>query len=78
VSDAATHTMAFDASGSVAVGGATITSYAWSFGDGQSAAASSSSTTTHRYNALGTFTVRVTVTDSLGRTGSFSTQVTAP
>src|SRR5262249_21482380 len=47
VSNAATHTMAFDGSGSTAVGGATIVSYQWAFGDGTSAGPSSTATATH-------------------------------
>jgi PKD repeat protein len=78
VVDATTHRMAFDASGSVAVGGATITTYQWAFGDGQFFGPSSASSATHAYAAAGTYTVRVTVTDSLNRTGTSSTQVTVP
>jgi PKD repeat protein len=75
VINAATHTMGFDGSGSTAQGGATIVSYAWTFGDTTSGAGQ---TTTHSYPAAGTFTVRLTVTDSLARVGSSSQSVTVP
>jgi PKD repeat protein len=78
VSDPVTHTMVFDASGSVAVGGATIASYTWAFGDGQLAGPVQTPSINHAYSAAGTYTVRVTVTDSLGRTGSTSSQVVVP
>jgi PKD repeat protein len=78
VTNAATHTMTFDASGSTAVGGATITSYQWAFGDGQFAGPSSTPTVTHPYAGTGSVTVRVTVTDSAGRTGTFSASVSVP
>jgi len=73
---AGVHTMTFDASGSTALGGATITSYQWSFGDGAFAGPSGSPTVSHSFPAAGTFTVTLTVTDSLGRTGIFSASVT--
>jgi PKD repeat protein len=63
--NAATHTMAFDGSGSSAAGGATIVSYQWTFGDGTSG---SGQTVSHAYPATGSFPVKLTVTDSLGRT----------
>jgi len=46
---------------------ATITSYAWNFGDGGSA---TGVTATHTYAANGTYTVNLTVTDSNGLTNS--------
>jgi len=78
VSNAATHLMTFDGSGSTAAGGATIASYQWAFGDGLSTTPSSSPTVSHAYSAAGTYTVRLTVVDSVGRTGSTSTNVTVP
>jgi len=77
VENALTHTMKFDGSGSTAVGTATITTWAWLFGDGNSFS-SGVPTVSHPYAAAGTFTVRLTVTDSLGRTGTFSTNVVVP
>jgi PKD repeat protein len=60
-------TIAFAASASDPVGA--ITSYAWSFGDGQSA---SGPQVTHAFAAYGTYDVTVTVTDSEGETASDS------
>jgi len=78
VSNPLTHTITFDGSGSAAVGGATIVSYQWSFGDGTSSGASSSSVISHSYAAAASYTVRLTVTDDQGRTGTFQTSVTVP
>ncbi len=77
-SPAGGHSMTFDASASRAVGSATISTYQWSFGDGGFAGPSSSPTVTHLFPAAGTFTVTVTVTDNLGRSGIFSTSVSVP
>jgi len=51
---------------------ATITSYAWTFGDGGSA---TGVTATHTYAANGTYTVNLTVTDSNGMTNSTTVSV---
>ena len=51
----------------------TITSYAWSFGDG---ATGSGPTVSHTYTA-GTYTVRLTVTDNGGATATQAANVTA-
>ena len=69
-------TVFFDASASSAPSGATITSYAFNFGDGTGAGPSSSPSTTHVFAAASTYVVRLTVTDSLGRTGTTTTNVT--
>ena len=53
----------FDSSTSTASGDATITGYAWDFGDGASGTQASPS---HRYDAAGTYTVSLVVTDSRG------------
>jgi PKD repeat protein len=63
----------FDSSGSSASNNATITGWAWTFGDGASSAAQNP---THTFAAAGSFTVRLTVTDSLGRTGTTTVTVT--
>ncbi len=51
----------------------TITSYAWTFGDGGSA---TGVTATHTYAANGTYTINLTVTDSNGLTNSTTVSVT--
>lgn len=51
---------------------AAVNSYAWSFGDGQSAAGAS---VTHTYAAPGVYTVTLSVTDSFGNSGSISKQL---
>lgn len=67
---------AFDGSGSHDPDG-TITSYAWTFGDGTTG---SGVTTSRTYAAAGTFPVTLTVTDDDGATGTQtqSVTVTAP
>ena len=52
--------------------GASIQSYTWSFGDGQSASGQSVS---HVYGTPGDYTVGLTVTDAFGNTGSTADQV---
>ena len=51
----------------------TITSYAWNFGDGNTA---SGSTTDHPFAAAGSYIVRLTVTNSTGQTGTSTQTVT--
>jgi PKD repeat protein len=63
----------FDGSTSTAGLGAFITGYLWDFGDGDSATGVAP---THQYEEAGTFSVRLTVTDNNGRTGSTSQVVT--
>jgi PKD repeat protein len=65
-------TVTFDASGSVAGTGATITSYAWTFGDSPASESTTLPVKTHAYAAAGTYTVTLTITDSLGGTATFS------
>ncbi|HWK16580.1 MAG TPA: PKD domain-containing protein, partial [Solirubrobacteraceae bacterium] len=55
--------VSFDASGSTDPNAVAINSYQWSFGDGSSGAGA---TTTHSYAAPGSYTVTLTVTDSIG------------
>jgi hypothetical protein len=52
---------------------AAIASYAWNFGDGQSASGSS---VTHAYASAGVYTVALTVTDAFGNSGTVDEQVT--
>jgi hypothetical protein len=54
----------FDGGASAAVGGATITDYAWDFGDG---ATGSGVSVQHTYDAPGEYFASLTVTDSAGR-----------
>jgi PKD repeat protein len=67
-------TCAFTGSGQ-APSGATITNYAWSFGDGTSTSGGSA-TTNHTYAAAGSYPVTLTITDSAGDTASTSQTVT--
>ena len=62
----------FDASTSSDPGGS-IASYSWNFGDGLPTAAGV--TVSHVYQTAGTYTVSLTVTDSLGATGSATKSV---
>lgn len=61
----------FDGSGSSDLGGS-ITSYAWTFGDGGTA---TGATPAHTYQAAGTYSVSLTVTDNTGQTDTVSHQV---
>jgi PKD repeat protein len=68
-------TVFFDASASTAPSPATITSYTFNWGDGTGDGPSASSRLTHSYAATGTYVVRLTVTDSLGRSGTTTVSV---
>ena len=64
-------TLIFNATKSEAFGGATITSYSWSWGD--LTPDDSGPSQTHTFNAVASttkYTVTLTVTDSAGRTSS--------
>ncbi|WP_116449772.1 PKD domain-containing protein [Blastococcus litoris] len=63
----------FDAASSLDTDG-TIASYAWDFGDQTSG---TGATAQHTYAQAGTYTVRLTVTDDKGATGTTTRQVTA-
>lgn len=63
----------FDANGSQAAPGRTISRYDWNFGDGYFG---SGVTESHRFARAGAFTVTLTVTDSAGRTGAASKSIT--
>ena len=64
--------VSFDASGSSDPDG-TITTYAWTFGDGQG---SNQAVVSHTYAQAGTFPITLTVTDNRGATGVASGQIT--
>lgn len=64
--------VSFNGSTSYADGSATITNYAWSFGDGSTA---TGATTSHTYTAAGTYEATLVVTDSNGLTNSATTPV---
>jgi PKD repeat protein len=55
-----------------------IVSYAWSWGDGKNDLPRPNATTMKTYAAPGTYSVRLTVTDGGGLTGSLTTPVTVP
>jgi PKD repeat protein len=63
----------FDAAGSQAAPGRTISRYEWTFGDGSGGTGINES---HRYTKAGSFAVTLTVTDSAGRTGAATKSVT--
>ena len=67
-------TIAFDASASTAGSLATITTYAWDFGDGMTA---SGKTVSHTYTVAGLYTVTLTVTNSMGVSATTTATVTA-
>jgi PKD repeat protein len=65
----------FDASTSTAATGHSISSYAWTFGDGSTGTGRTYMKTTG-YSTAGTYSVTLTVTDDLGQTASRSQSVT--
>jgi PKD repeat protein len=66
-------TVQFNGSGSIAANGRQIVNYAWDFGDGGTA---NGVTASRRFLAAGTYTVRLTVTDDLGRTAFTTRSIT--
>lgn len=66
-------TVNFSGTGSSTPDGATISSYAWDFGNGQTG---TGATASMLYTSPNTYTVRLTITDSLGRTATTTAAVT--
>ena len=70
----------FNALTSTAAVGRQIVAYSWDFGDPNATAnnpnSASGAQTSHRFTRAGTFSVTLTVTDDLGRTGTSSVSVT--
>jgi PKD repeat protein len=63
-------TMYFDGGGSTVGVGATIVEYAWTWGDGSSNTVGTSAQASHSFSNTGTYVVRLTIRDSLGRTAT--------
>jgi PKD repeat protein len=66
----------FDAGGATVGTGASIVNYTWTWGDGTSDTVTTTGQAQHTFGAAGTYTVRTTVRDSLGRTATTTTTVT--
>jgi PKD repeat protein len=66
----------FNGAASTGSAGATITNYAWDFGDGDPEESGASATASHTYVDAGVYTVHLVVTDSGGRTGRTTLTVT--
>lgn len=64
----------FNGASSTAPAGATTTRWQWNFGDGGTED-ETDPTTSHRFSAARTYVVRLTVTDSAGRTGTTTQNV---
>ena len=71
-----TDTVQFNGVESTASTGATITEWQWDFGDGSATVTSSTATASRQFAAARTYVVRLTVTDSEGRTGTTTANVT--
>ncbi|MSO46299.1 MAG: PKD domain-containing protein, partial [Acidobacteria bacterium] len=71
-------TVQFNGSGSTTTSGSTITKYQWDFGDGTTEDTGTTATTSHKYSLGGgrIYTVRLTITDSAGRTATTTATVT--
>src|SRR5262245_59908752 len=66
--------VSFNASGVTGLAGATLTQFAWDFGDGSTSTAADPAAS-HTYGTAGSYVVRLTVTDSAGRTGTATVSV---
>jgi PKD repeat protein len=70
-------TIGFSSNGTIVAGGASITTYSWDFGDPTSGSNTSSvASPSHTFNNAGSYTIRLTVTDSVGRVGTTTVSVT--
>ena len=76
VTNPLTHTIQANGLTSTAVAPAIISTYSWSWGD--LSAPSGGSIASHTYALAGTYPVTLTVTDSLGRSGTVTQSVTVP
>jgi len=70
-------TVTLNGSGSTAAGGQTIASYSWSINGPGLSVSQSGSVVTQVFPSVGAYTVALTVTDTLGRTGTTVVTVTA-
>jgi PKD repeat protein len=52
-----------------------VKSYVWDFGDGSGAITTATGSTTHTYTAAGSYTAKITVTDSLGASLTAATSI---
>ena len=68
-------TVNFNVVASTGAGGSTISAWSWNFGDGLTDE-SEEPTTSHAYTLAGAYIVRLTVTDSSGRTGTTTQTLT--
>lgn len=68
-----TRTVNVNGGDSSTIAGATISSYTWDFGNGQTSTGVTASTT---YATAGTYTIRLTIVDSAGRTATTTRTVT--
>jgi PKD repeat protein len=69
-------TVFFDGSGSTTPSPAVITSYTFNYGDGTGDGPAASARQTHAFAAAATYVVRLTVTDSAGRSATTTVSVT--
>ena len=71
-----TTTNAFFNASAFTAGTAPIATYRFNYGDGSTDDVGPSATQSHRFTATGIYTVRVTATDTLGRTATTTLTVT--
>jgi PKD repeat protein len=76
IDSSAGQTVYFDANASTASNGATITNYRWDWGDGTSEDDGTTPTASHAFGASHKYVVKLTITDSQGRTSSTTQTIT--